>query len=241
MRVVRLAVVSWLAALALPGAAAAITATSPTDGATTDSTPAFEWQLAPSEEAGFLELSRDPSLGPTGGFAEGTTKRTNVFASHETSYRVPRSRPLLAGDWYWHVRATRLSDSLSSWSEVRRIRVRDESVRLEDFDLEYLACAKSFYVGVTYLDNNSAQRAIWGVDFRKLRGGRRIARFRGRARDGSILVTRGKPRRLRGGERYVARLFVRDSAGHVTRSRYRRIRISRCRPESLGLAALQVR
>ena len=229
MRLTRLALVIFVAVLVAPATAAAVSPSWPLDGMTTDSTPSFEWQLAPGEEASFLELSPDPAPGPSfGWFAENADQRTHGLGSHQTSFRVPGSRPLLAGDWYWHVRATELVTHANYWSTVRRIRVQDDRIKLRDFELEYLRCAKSVYVEAAYFDNNRSQEARWRLDFRTLRGGRRIARMRGTEGDGNIMVARSKPRRLRRGKRYVARLFLRDSAGHVTRSRYRRIRITRC-------------
>jgi hypothetical protein len=88
-------------------------------------------------------------------------------------------------------------------------------------------CLREFLLDIDYIDNSRVQRARWWIDIRKRTRGRLITRLRGRATDGSVSGSPRISRKLRRG-RYVARLFVRDGARHVTKTRFRRIRIGRC-------------
>ncbi len=214
-------------ALGFPAGAQGVIPTWPPEGTSTSSTPTFSWQRPSNEQVDWLELSTNPAPGADGGFTEDEDKRTEVLADAQSSFRVGSAQRLSAGVWYWHVHATRLPSYFSYWSAVRSIRVRDERIRLRKFTLTYFDCLKQFSVDVDYTDNSRTQRARWWLDFRKSRKGRRVARLRGRGGEGSIYASRRKPRKLRRG-RYVARLYLRDGARHITRSRFRRVRVPDC-------------
>ena len=217
-----------LLALMLPSAGQAVVPTWPPEGTSTSSTPTLSWSLAADERADALELTPNPGPGAGGGFTEGSEKRYEPLANSQTTFQVGSAQRLPAGTWYWHVQATRSSDFQSSWTPVRSIRVRDENIRLRRFRLDYFNCLRRpLGVDVDYEDNSREPRARWWVDFRRSRRGRRVARLRGTDDDGFFYATRRKPRKLRRG-RYLARLYLRDDARHITRSRYRRVRITRC-------------
>ena len=216
-----------LLALGLPSVAQGATPLGPPDGATTSSRPTLFWDLAPNEQAEFLELSPNPAPGSFGGFTDDSRKRTEPLTSGQRSFVVGNASRLDAGAWYWHVSGTLLPEYQFGWSAVRRFRVRDEAIRVRRWTIQTFSCLREFLLSIDYVDNTRVQRARWWVDIRRRTRGRLITRLRGRATDGSVSAGRRISRRLRRG-RYVARLFVRDGARHVTRTKFRRIRIGRC-------------
>src|SRR5919106_6925400 len=66
----RTALLSFVLVLVSAESASAVTLTSPPDGAATNSTPTFAWQLAPGEDASFIEMAPNPAPGSLGGFAQ---------------------------------------------------------------------------------------------------------------------------------------------------------------------------
>lgn len=213
------------AALTAPGPARAVVPLAPADNGTATSTPTFSWQLAPGEQAIALELSPNPAPGESGGFTDDMRRRTAILGATQTSFAVGNRTPLEPGTWFWHVNVFTQLDSL--WTPVRRIVVPDEHIRLLTFTLTNLRCIRHLNVEFTYADNSPGAPARYLVEFRRRKRGRVVASLRGRADGGQFFKLLRVPRRVRRG-RYLVRLKVRDAAGHVDRSGFRRIRAGGC-------------
>jgi hypothetical protein len=224
-----------LLAWALSGAAAAHGAipVSPPDGEKTSGTPTLAWGPAPGDEANRVELARSPEVDADGAFVDDPDKRTVLLDSGQTSYTVPAGAPLVAGTWYWHVETVNFEADpcCSRWSDVRRIVVADEPIVLSSFRIGFLRGLDQVVMRVAYADNSADLAARYRVVFSKRRGGRRLATIKGKLTrasfqdDGRAFASARRPKRLRRGKRYFARLELRDAAGHVARSHHVRIRL----------------
>jgi hypothetical protein len=223
--------VAWVVAATLalltPDLAAAVIPQAPPDGFRTTATPTFSWTLEPGEQAQTIELSPNPAPGEGGAFAEDAAKRFAVLAEPQTSYRVGNREPLAPGVWFWHV-STLGPDFELRWSVLRRIVVPDEPIVFHSLRLTYLHCIRTLSVEIDYSDNSAGQPARYRMGFRRHRHGREVASIRGRAVNGHVFRIFHKPRKLAAGFRYYVQLKLRDRAGHVTRSRLRRLLIARC-------------
>jgi hypothetical protein len=216
-----------LTAAAASGAALVV----PPDGATVSGTPTLAWGPAPGEDANLLELSPSPATGGDGAFADDPDKRIAILADAQTSYTVPAGAPLFAGTWYWHVQTLDLSAEPGDlWSLTRRLVVADGRIRLVSFELGFLRGIDDVVARFAYSDNSRDLAARYRLEFRKRRHGRRVATRmgtvdRGDLRGGEAFVSVRRPHRLRSGARCYVRLALRDAGGHVTRSRFVRIRL----------------
>jgi hypothetical protein len=219
---------------ALSGAALAHGAVpvAPPDGASVSSTPTFAWGPAPEETANRLELSPDPQTTEDGAFVDDARKRSPILDDEQTSYTVPASDPLFAGTWFWHVEMLGFDfdPCCSRWTETRRVVVEDAPIRLHSFKLGFLDGIDQLVMRIAYSDNSADLRARYRLVFRKRRHARRLATVSGRLDRGTFqgeqaVASARRPKRLRRGARYSARLELRDAAGHVARSNYVRIRL----------------
>jgi hypothetical protein len=214
------------------GGAQAAIPVAPPDGATVNGTPTLAWGPGPGEEANQIELSPDSTLADDGSFVDDPRKRKTLLDSTQTSYTVPPGEALLAGVWFWHIEMISFDfdPCCSRWTEVRRIVVADEPIKLSSFKLGFVRGIDQFVLRIAYSDNSVDLGARYRLVFRRHRHGRRLGRLAGRLDKGSFQMgeafTSGRrPKRLRRGRRYFARLELRDAAGHVARSRYVRIRL----------------
>ena len=117
------------------------------------------------------------------------------------------------------------------WSPILSIRVPDQKIKLKDFDLDYLSCIRQFSLDFEYSDNSSDQFAKWKLDFKKRKSGGKVARKRGSADDddfGTVFKTFKKPRKLKVGRKYFAKLSLSDRARQTTKSRNKRTKIRSC-------------
>jgi hypothetical protein len=221
-----------LAGALLPAATASGAAlVAPPDGAVVSGTPTLAWGPAPGESANLLELGRAPATGDDGAFADDPDKRIVILADGQTSYTVPAAEPLYAGPWYWHVQTLDLSAEPGGlWSLTRRFVVADARIRLVSFELGFLRGIDDIVARFAYSDNSRNLAATYRLEFRKRRHGPRVARRSGSVdrnslQNGKAFVSVRRPHRLRRGSRCYVRLVLRDAAGHVTRSRFVRIRL----------------
>lgn len=226
-----------LAAALLAGALATAAAASgaalvvPADGGHVSDTPTLAWGPGPGEEANLLEFSRGPATADDGAFADDADKRIVILSDSQTSYTVPAAAPLFAGAWYWHVQTIDLSSEPSGlWSATRRLVVADARIRLSSFKLGFLRGIDNLVARFAYSDNSENLGARYRLEFRRRPHGRRLATRsgevdRGDFQNGEAFVSARRPNRLRRGARYYARLELRDAVGHVTRSRFVRIRL----------------
>lgn len=227
------AVCAVLALIGVPAAAEAVVLISPPEGATAPSTPTFDWQLEPGEESEAIEYSTNPAPGSSGGFAEDRQLTFDVVRPDQTTYTVGNTRPLVAGQWYWHVRVAVPGEFFpeSRWSATQSFFVADERARIESAEIEYLSCSRVVTVQFEHSDNSDVAPRF-AVEFRSR--GRRVARRSLGQTDSPGLggstefASFRRPRKVRVGRRYVVRLLLIDSARHVTRSQPRRLRIDRC-------------
>jgi hypothetical protein len=231
------ATLCFLAAFALVGLvwaedAVAVNLTSPSAGAATSSTPTFTWQLGPGEESSTIEISPNPAPGGGGGFANDEQLVTDILDEGQTSFTIGNASPLSDGVWYWHVSVFRNAPCCDfRWSAIRSIRVPDEKIRLRSFDLDYLSCIKTIDLTFEYTDNSRDQFARWTLDFKTRKHGHRVVRKRGTADEhdfGTVFEFFNRPKQLRTGKLYFARLKLEDRAGHVTKSHDKRLRVGRC-------------
>jgi hypothetical protein len=204
----------------------------PPDGAKVSSTPTFAWGPAPGEDANQIELSPNPALAPEGPFVDDPRKRSALLDDTQTSYTVPAAQPLLAGTWYWHVEMMdySLPQCCSNWTAFRRVVVQDEPIRLSSFKVGFLGPLDELVTRFSYVDNSTDLAARYRLVFKKRRHGRRLAAAsgkvdRGNLQNGEVFVTARRPKGLRRGRRYLVRLELRDSGGHVARSAYVRLRL----------------
>jgi hypothetical protein len=204
----------------------------PPDGAKVSSTPTLAWGPAPGEDANQIELSPSRALADDGSFVDDPRERREQLDDGQTSYTVSRSQPLIAGTWFWHVEMVDfdLEPCCSLWTDVRRIVVEDAPIRLESFKLGFLRELDQLVLRIGYSDNSANLDARYRLVFRKRRRGRRLATVAGRLdrgsfQNGEAFDSARRPQRLRRGKRYVARLELRDAAGHVARSHYVPIRL----------------
>jgi hypothetical protein len=222
-----------LAAWAMSAAAAdAAIPVSPPDGAKVDSTPTLAWSAAPGEDASQIELSPDPALAADGSFVDDPRKRRALVDDTQVSYTVPPSEPLIAGVWYWHLETLNFSvqPCCSLWTPPRGFVVQDAPIELLSFKLGFIRGLDELVLRVDYSDNSADLAARYQLVFKRRRHGRRLATISGRLDKGSFqngeaFDSARRPRRLPGGRRYLARLALRDAAGHVARSHYVRIRL----------------
>ena len=218
---------------ALPAAAAhGAIPLAPPDGAKVPSTPTFTWAPAASDGANQIELSPNRALADDGSFADDPRKRTVQLDDPQTSYTVPASDPLIAGTWYWHVETFNfdVDPCCTRWTEVRRVIVGDAPIKLSSFKLGFIRGLDEIVLRIGYSDNSSDLRARYRLVFKTRRAGPRVATVSGRVDRGSFQsgqafdATR-RPKRLKRGKRYLVRLELRDTAGHVARSHYVRLRL----------------
>jgi hypothetical protein len=194
-------------------------------------TPTLAWGPAPGEDANILELARGPATADDGAFVDEARKRIVVLQDAQTSYTVPAATPLTAGAWYWHVQTMDLSlEPGSSWSAIRRLVVEDAPIRLLAFKLGFLRSIDQLVARFSYADNSENLRARYKLVFRKRRHGPSVAKRSGSVdagdlRQGEAFTSTRRPKRLRRGSRYYARLELRDAAGHVAKSHFVRIRL----------------
>jgi hypothetical protein len=224
------ALVVW-ALSAAAGARGAIPV-APPDGALVNSTPTFAWGPGPGEDANQIEISPSPATVDDGAFDDDPRKRGAILDDSQTSYTVPASDPLVAGTWYWHVETVNfeIEPCCSRWTETRRVVVGDEPIRLSSFKLGFLGGLDQLVMRIAYSDNSADLGARYRLVFRKRRHGRKLAAVSGKLskasfRDGQAFAFARRPKRLRRGSRYLARLVLRDAAGHVARSHYVAIRV----------------
>jgi len=230
----RIFVAAIVALAVVPNAAEAVVLTSPPDAAKASSTPTFAWQLTAGEQSEAIEYTTNPAPGPDGGFADDRNKTFASVNADQTSYTVGNTSPLVAGRWFWHVRVSVPGEFFpeSKWSAAQSFLVADERPRIESFRIDYLSCIKEFSVRFGHSDNSeAAPRAA--VEFRPVRRGRRVRRSLGQTDDTGLggateYESFRRPRKLRVGRSYFARLVLIDSARHVTKSRPRRVRIEHC-------------
>ena len=227
--IVTAALLTW----ALPAATArGAVPLMPPDGARVGGTPTFTWTPAAGDEANQLEVSPDRTLADDGSFVDDPRKRTFQLSSAQTSFTVPPSQPLLAGNWYWHVQLFNfdVAACCTVWTDVRRMVVRDAPLRLQSFSLGFLRALDDLVLRIRYSDNSANLNARYRVAFSSRRHGRRLATVSGKLDRGSFqgavaVDAVRRPRRLKRRRRYFARLELRDAAGHVARSGYVRIRL----------------
>jgi hypothetical protein len=219
---------------ALSGAAIAAGAilVAPPDGARVASTPTFAWGPAPGEGTNLIELSPHQVQGPDGTFVDDPRTRRVLLDETQTSYTVPSSAALLAGTWYWHVETVDFDfePCCTRWTDVRRVVVRDEAIRLSSFRIGFIRGLDQLVLRVAYSDNNANLGARYRLDFRMRRHAPTRVRVGGRLdrgdfQGGEAFESVGRPKRLKRGKRYYVRLVLRDAAGHVARSSYTRIRL----------------
>jgi hypothetical protein len=179
-----------------------------------------------------IELSPVRTLADDGSFVDDPRKRRVLLDENQTSYTVPASEPLLEGTWYWHVETVNFdfAPCCTSWTEVRRVVVRDEPIRLSSFRVGFIRGLDQFVLGIAYSDNSVNLDARYRLEFRRRRQGPTRVRIGGRVDKGDFQSREAfesvrRPKRLKRGRRYYVRLVLRDAAGHVARSRYTRIRL----------------
>jgi hypothetical protein len=206
--------------------------TAPADGATVNGTPTFAWTPGPGEEANQIELSPERALAADGSFADDPRERKVLLDPDQTSYTVDAAEPLPAGVWFWHVEMIDFDADpcCSRWTDTRRIVVADQPIRLASFKLGFLRAIDQFVLRIAYSDNSTDLAARYKVFFRRHRHGRRLGVLTGRLdrtsfQKGEAFTSGKRPKRLRRGRRYFAKLVLRDGAGHVVRSRFVRIRL----------------
>jgi hypothetical protein len=221
-----------ICALAAAAAADGAIPVAPSDGAKVSSTPTLAWGPAPGETANQIELSPDRSVQDDGSFVDDPRKRKASLGDTQTSYTVPASEPLLAGTWYWHVELFNfdLAPCCSLWTGVRRIVVQKTPIKLSSFELAFLRPLDELVLRIGYSDNSANLAARYRLVFRERRHGRKLVTIRGRIDKGNFQSGKAfdslrRPKRLRRGRRYLVQLELRDSAGHVARSRYVHIRL----------------
>jgi hypothetical protein len=204
----------------------------PPDGARVSGTPTFAWGPGPGEEANRIEISPSSATTDEGAFEDDPHKRTAILDDTQTSYAVPASDPLLAGTWYWHVETLNyaIDPCCSRWTQTRRVVVEDAPIKLTSFRLGFLGGIDQLVMRIAYSDNSADLAARYRVVFRRRRHGRRLAAVDGKLskssfRNGKAWAYARRPKRLRRGARYVARLVLSDAAGHVARSHYVAIRL----------------
>jgi hypothetical protein len=204
----------------------------PADGARVSGTPTFAWGPGPGEDANRIEISPSPGTTDEGAFEDDPRKRSGILDDSQTSYTVPGSDPLVAGTWYWHVETLNLQidPCCSRWTQTRRVVVEDAPIRLSSFRLGFLGGIDQLVMRIAYSDNSVDLAARFRLVFKKRRHGRRLATVSGRLskssfRDGKAWAYARRPKRLRRGSKYVARLVLSDVAGHVARSHYVAIRL----------------
>jgi hypothetical protein len=159
-------------------------------------------------------------------------KRTVQLDETQSSYTLPASEPLIAETWYWHVETFNfdIDPCCTRWTEVRRMVVRDAPIKLSSFRLGFVRGLDELVLRIGYSDNSANLGARYRLLFRKRRHGPRLATVLGRVDRGSFQggeafdATR-RPKRLKRGADYLARLELRDAARHVARSHYVRIRL----------------
>ena len=205
--------------------------TSPLEGATVSSTPTLTWQLAMGARSEGIEYTLNPAPGDSGYFADDRTKRFHGLGDAQTTFAVGNREPLVPGRWFWHVL---VSDPMFNFtfSAPRSFIVTDARPRIESYRIDYLACAKLVTIQFEHSDNSeNAPRAA--VEFRPVGRGRRVRRSLGQTGSAGLggateYESFRRPRKLRVGRSYRARLVLIDRARHVTKSRPRRVRIGRC-------------
>jgi len=233
MRVRALLAVAVVLTLAVaPHSAEAVLLTSPPDGASASSTPTFAWQLAAGEQSEAIEFTTNPAPGSFGGFADDRNRTFDLVTADQTTYTVGNTSPLVAGRWFWHVGVSVPGEFFpeSKWSAAQSFTVANERPRIESFKIGYFTCSKRVFIDFGHSDNSEAPPR-YAVEFR--RRGKTLGRSRGRASNAGLGGTTEyesfrRPRRVRVGKSYAARLVLTDQAGQVTRSRPRRVRIGRC-------------
>jgi hypothetical protein len=213
------------------GARAAIPV-APPDGATVTGTPTLAWGPGPGEETNQIELSPNRALADDGSFVDDPRTRKALLDPPQTSYTVPPEEVLVAGAWFWHVEMINFDfdPCCSRWTDVRRIVVADEPIKLSSFKLGFLRAIDQFVLRIAYSDNSTDLQARYRLVFRRHRHGRRLGSIggkldRGSFQKGEAFSSGKRPKRLRRGRRYLAQLVLRDAAGHVARSRFLRIRL----------------
>jgi hypothetical protein len=231
-RFVLLAGALFSCTLVAGGGAQAAVPVAPPDGATVSGTPTLAWGPGPGEEANQIELSPDRTPADDGSFVDDPRKRKVLLDPAQTAYTVPPEEALPAGSWFWHVEMIGFDfdPCCSRWTEARRIVVADEPIKLSSFKLGFLRGIDQFVLRIAYSDNSVDLAARYRLVFKRHRHGRRLGRLTGRLDKGSFqkggaFASGKRPKRLRRGRRYFARLELRDAAGHVARSRYVRIRL----------------
>jgi hypothetical protein len=204
----------------------------PPDGAKVSSAPTFAWGPGPGEDANRIQLSPDSGLAEDGAFADNPRERTALLDDAQTSYTVPAAQPLTAGAWFWHVEMISFDfdPCCSRWTDVRSVVVEDAPIVLRSFRIGFLRNLDQVVFRVAYSDNSEDLAARYRIAFRKRRHGRTRASLSGKLdsrdlRDGEAFASARRPKRLRRGTRYFARLELRDAAGHVARSHLVRIRL----------------
>jgi len=219
-------------ALSSPAGAPAAVPIAPPDGAAVSGTPTFAWGPGPGEDANRIEISPSSATTEEGAFEDDPRKRSAILDDSQTSYTVPASDPLVAGAWFWHVETLNLAidPCCSRWTETRRVVVEDAPIRLSSFRLGFLRGIDQLVLRIAYSDNSADLAARYRLTFRKRRHGRRLAAISGKLsrssfRDGRAFAFARRPKRLRRGSRYLARLVLSDAAGHVARSHYVAIRL----------------
>ncbi len=228
----RVFVAAIVALAAIPNTAGAVVLTSPPDAAKASSTPTFAWQLTAGEQSEAIEYTTNPAPGPDGGFADDRNKTFASVNADQTSYTVGNTSPLVAGRWFWHVRVSVPGEFFpeSKWSAAQSFTVANERPRIESFKIGYFTCSKRVFIDFGHSDNSEVPPR-YAVEFR--RRGKTLGRSLGRASNAGLGGTTEyesfrRPRRVRVGRSYFARLVLIDDARHVTKSRPRRVRIERC-------------
>ena len=230
-RSILLASALFIGALATAAGARGAVPVAPADGAKASPTPALAWRLAPGEEANVLELARRPDTAEDGAFADDARKRIVVLQGTQTGYTVPAASPLTAGAWYWHVQTLDLAtEPGTAWSAIRKLAIADAPIRLLSFKLGFIRALDELVLRFAYADNSERLGARYRLVFRKRKRGRRVAAASGRVdagdfQNGEAFVSTRRPRKLRRGARYYARLELRDAAGHVAHSHVVRVRL----------------
>jgi hypothetical protein len=219
-------------ALSAAAGARAAVPVAPPDGASVGGTPTFAWGPGPGEDANRIEISPSPATTDEGVFEDDPRKRSAILDDSQTSYTVPATDPLVAGTWYWHVETLNLeiNQCCSRWTATRRVVVEDAPIQLSSFRLGFLRGIDQLVLRIAYSDNSADLAARYRLAFKKRRRGRGLATISGKVsrssfRNGKAFVYARRPKRLRRGSRYLARLVLRDAAGHVARSHYVAIRL----------------
>lgn len=88
---------------------------SPTDGASVESMPTFEWSAVSKAHAYQVQISADPRFGSV--VQTGITRGS--ISTFDTAVAVDRAMP--DGVYYWRVRAVSAKDATGPWSGARRI------------------------------------------------------------------------------------------------------------------------